>query len=108
MTDAPAGHLYITEYNNMGDLSLETPMEPPLRVQRVEIGTQSLDLDKDTRIVALFATAPCRFSFLSDSESADAEGWEARAVPLSDQQEVIRVTRLNTKMRVAVYEHAFW
>ena len=101
-----AGSVYVSEYTNMGDLNLETPMEPARRVQRVEIGGLSELLDKDTRMVVLFATTPCKVAFMVDGETV--EGAENRAFPVAENVETVRVMRLNTSIRIAVFDQGYW
>jgi hypothetical protein len=89
-----AGYLYVTEYNNQGDLSLETPLEPALAQNVLGIGDENqVSLHPDTRVVALFATLPCFVAF--DSRAG---------FPLAPGVEVIRLVHMRTGLSVSVRE----
>lgn len=102
--------LTIIEYNNKGDLSLETPIEPALMVQRIEVGMVSAPLHNDTLLVVLFASAPCEFAFVMDDGQFEGEGpfkvgdvhHYAPFIPIAAQTEVTRFVHLNAKLRIAV------
>jgi hypothetical protein len=107
--DAPE-FLTIAEYNNKGDLSLETPIEPALRVHRVGLGGISDSLQNDTLLVVLFASAPCEFAFVMDDGHFVGDGpftldhlpEVAHFVPIGAGSEVSRIVHLNARLRIAV------
>lgn len=99
------GYLYITEYNNMGDVQWETPMEPAQRVMRVAIGEVSEEVAKTTRMVLLFSTVPCLVAFVPDGEEVYAtQNPDAHVFPLAPETETMRLMHMNTAMRIATYE----
>lgn len=93
--------LYVSEYNNMGDVQWETPMEPAKRVRKVEIGEVSGEIDREARFVVLFATRPCRVAFVPDGE--DIEQAEGHAFPLAANVEMSRMIHMNTRFRLATF-----
>jgi hypothetical protein len=96
------GHVYITEYNNMGDVQWEIPMEPAQRCHRVAIGEVSEPTDKASRFIVLLASAPCRVAFVPDGENI--EDAESHAFPLAAETETLRLVHMNTVLRIATYE----
>lgn len=93
--------LYISEYNNMGDVQWETPMEPAQRVHTVEIGDVSEEIDRTTRFVVLFATRRCRVAFVPEGE--DEAQAISHAFPLAAEVETPRLIHMNTRFRLATY-----
>jgi hypothetical protein len=104
------GFLTISEYNNKGDLSLETPIEPALHVQRTKIGRVSNALHNDTLLVALFPNVDCEVAFVMDDGHFVGDGPfniddipdGVHFVPLAGKSEVTRIVHLNAKLRIAV------
>jgi hypothetical protein len=96
------GTLTISEYNNKGDLSLETPIEPALKVTKTEMGTISDALQNDTLMVALYASVDCEFAFIEDDGKGETFPEHAMFVPLAAKTETTRIVHLNAKLRIAV------
>lgn len=90
-------YLYVTEYSNMGDVAAESPVEPALRVQRVDVGGESEPIHNDTRCVVLLATFPCRVAFSAGGDHED------HAWPLPAGELVTRMVRPNTNMTVKAF-----
>jgi len=91
-------YLYITEFPYLGDVSPSTPREPATGVQRVEIGKVSEAMNKDTHLVMLYSTLPCRFVFFS-GEHAPEEG----GTPMQGEYEIQRTVHNGTAMRIATF-----
>jgi hypothetical protein len=89
-------YLYITEYSNMGDLSMETPVEPAIRTQKVANGAVSEPLSSGTRMVVLQATLPCRVAFFTGDKAPD-DGF-----PMTENVPVTRIVHMSGGLRVAV------
>jgi hypothetical protein len=94
------GVLYVTEYPNLGEVSGETPVEPPVKRHTIRIGEESPELNTDTRMVVLWASYPCMVSFVS----VDAEHNPDMAWPIGAEQEIIRLVRPNNRMSVKTHE----
>lgn len=92
--------LYISEYNNMGDVQWETPMEPAQRVHTVEVGEVSDPVDRAARFVVLFATRRMRVAFVPDGDESDAKG---HAFPIAAEVETLRLIHMNTGFRLATF-----
>lgn len=95
------GYLYVTEYNNYGDVQWETAIEPPTRTQKATIGGASVPIAASTHYVTLFATYPCRVAFVPDGE--DLANAESHAFPLAAETETPRLVPMNTAMAVVTF-----
>jgi hypothetical protein len=106
ITDRPRehGHLIITEYNNMGDLSPGAPQEPPILVQKVELGSVSTPLTQNTRLLALWATHGGEFATFhvdDDWEPGDPLPDGIHWVPIAPKYEITRICHMNATIRIA-------
>ena len=95
------GYLYITEYNNYGDVQWETPIESATRTKRIGIGTETGKIARETHYVVLFATGKCRVAFVPDGE--DIANAESHAFPVAPEVEVPRLIPMNTPMTVVAF-----
>lgn len=94
--------LYITEYNNMGDVSPSLVLEPATRVQKVAFGEVSAVLHPDTRVVCLYSDLPCKVRFFAGTPDPDA--LKEHASPMQEHYEVQRLIHMNSQQRVAVFD----
>lgn len=94
-----AGKLYVSEYNNLGDISPSVPQEPSTVVQEVAFGGISEPLHENTRLIALFADMPCKVCFVAKNEDAREED----ATPMAEEYEITRLVHMSSGIRVAVY-----
>lgn len=97
------GHLIITEYNNLGDLSPGAPQEPPVKVQKVELGGVSEPLTDLTRLMALWATHGGEFATFCCARwnpgdpLPDGVHW----VPIAPKYEITRLAHMPATLRIA-------
>jgi len=105
ITDRPRehGHLIITEYNNMGDLSPGAPQEPPILVQKVELGGVSEPLSMNTRLIALWATHGGEFATFHSTgwKEGDPIHPDAHWVPIAPKYEITRIAHMTADLRIA-------
>jgi hypothetical protein len=94
------GKLYITEYNNYGDVSVSTMLEPSTKVQEIAIGDISDSLDNNTRAVCLWADTPCRFHFLAQGE----EPLVRDSTPIAVEYEISRAVHMGSGLRIATFD----
>jgi hypothetical protein len=94
-----SGRVFISEYNNMGDVAPSMALEPLTLVQEVAIGSVSDGLHHDTRMVMLFSDMPCKLHFFADGDVPD----ERRAFPMKNDYEIQRLVHMGTKMRIATF-----
>lgn len=97
------GHLIITEYNNLGDLGASTPQEPPLKVQKVDLGGVSEELTADTRIISLWATHGGEFATFCAARWKQGEPLpeEIHWVPIAPKYEINRIAHMPANLRIA-------
>lgn len=94
------GFLYVTEHRNYGDVQWETAIEPSHRVQKTPIGTP-VSIDRETHMVELLSTYPCRVAFCPDGE--DLANAESHAFPVPADTLVTRLIPMNTVMSVVTF-----
>ena len=94
-----SGRLWISEYNNMGDVAPSKALEPLTLVQEVPVGEVSAVFHPDTRLVLLYSDMPCRVHFFADGDSPD----EKRSFPMKNDYEIERLVHMGTKMRLATF-----
>jgi hypothetical protein len=99
---AVIGHLFITEYAQIGQAAMDAiqaPMAPPLKEQRLEIhddvSTPSEPFDGGTRFVVISATCPCWLSWKEPHSPTAVPGYH----PLMSE----RTYGVMPRTRVAVH-----